>query len=554
MPQAHGPNADPSRNNSLLSTLLSTFAKTLGPCASCRNTHTFSRRCDPILFGAVVVLALGMRLIDLERGSPWYDEVLTLYFLDADNFASFVQEQRAAEGTGSFAYLVIAWIATHYLPGDPVATLRGISIALGLFSLAGTYYMGLRTLGRYAAVTSSLLLALSLTHIFYSQGIRPYALLMAASTFASIAFLQAYAHPRVSSGWLGANTLLNVLVVWSHMLGPLLLLSQGLTLWIHRGRQVKQWLVWGACQLPGVAALGYFWIRTLDWNFVWRVAPDIPPQGLPEVLGYFHVLLGTRLERQTVGLANFMHTQVSLDTAILLGASIGLVLAAWLLIRYDITKDPPEGQCTWDPKFALSYLFLWLFAPALILFTLDNLWTTLFFARYVFHTSIPLVLLVAIGFSRFPTPWLRNSLAGLLVCALAYQYLAFEGPLRHDYKATFNTILHADGLDDPIIGYPFYYRRTVIYNWQRLFPPTEAPIPEILWPEDRSELLKHLREHSLSHGRSWLILHEHVCAPSELETDLRNMGLDFERFRIPGGMPPIFVYEVWKKVNAHHHG
>ncbi|MFP4172875.1 MAG: hypothetical protein ACLFV4_08180 [Candidatus Hydrogenedentota bacterium] len=529
-----------------------TFQQKLCPSRLCERACTFSYqyRYDFIILGAILALGLCMRLIGITKGSSWYDEVLTLYFLDADSFVAFVREVRAVESTGSLGYLVIAWFATQYLPGDPVLVLRGISIALGLIPLAGAYYIGRQISGRYAAVISPLLLAVSLTHVFYSQGIRPYALLMAAATLASIAFLNTYANSQISKGWLGANTLLNTIVVWTHMLGPLLLVSQGLTLWICKGRQVKQWLAWGACQLPGIAALAYFWIRTIRWNHVWEVTPDIPPQGLAEVFGYFHVLLGSRHESQTVNLADLMHTQVSLEVVILAGAIVGILGSIWLLIHCYPKRNSNNGNSPRDTRFTVIYLFVWLLAPAVILFVLDHVWTTMFFARYVFHTSVPLAVLIALGLNQFSTAWLRNGIAGILICALAYQYLAFEGPLRNDYKATFDTIREADGVDDPIIGYPFYLRRTVLYNWRRLYPASKDSLPVFLWPENRIELLKYAREETLSQGRSWLILHPHALSPAELEADFHSLGLDFKRFRIPGGMLPVFVYKIRNEDNT----
>ncbi len=493
---------------------------------------------DGALLGGILALALAFRLAGIMREHPWLDEVMTLFHLHEASFGEFVAGVRRTEGTASFAYLPLAWGAVRLIPGGHVLVLRGVSIALGLASLAGVYVLGYRAAGRHAAVTATLFLAVSQTHVHYSQEIRPYALLMAAAALSSIAFLNAYARPTPSKRWIALNTAANAVVVWAHMLAPLLLAAQGLTLWGLMMRRYKRWIAWGLLQMPAVILLAVLWIRTLDWELVGDVTGHVGLPGIADLRGYFHVLLGT-LFHHTPDLTVFMRTGKTLELGILALGGIGLLGSAWAFVRP--MRAPRAAPSMWEPRFAILYLSLWSLVPAGALFLFSYVWMPIFVVHYVIHAIMPLALLVTIGLGQLPGRWLRGGLAALLILAAAHEHLAFAGPARPNYADAFQPIVEADAGEETIVVYPPHYELTVAYNWRRLHG--GRPEPRLETVEDLEVAPDLLAERSAK-GRAWLLVHGRWTVPSELEERLRAADLVIERYPIPGGVRRLFVYEA----------
>ncbi len=148
---------------------------------------------------AVLALALGLRLVALDRFSYWLDEALQSYWL---------------HGTWSFLWKSLKFDAFHppldYVVGRLLEALgpadweRKIPAVLwGVGTVAALGVLASRRAGRTAGLVTALLLAASPFHVRYSQELRPYSLGLFAFSFALLA-LDVHLGARTAWSWAGA--------------------------------------------------------------------------------------------------------------------------------------------------------------------------------------------------------------------------------------------------------------------------------------------------------------------------------------------------------------
>ena len=120
-------------------------------------------------------------------------------------------------------YLSLQYVLARYLGLEPPA-LRFISFVAGLLSILLIYALGASAFNRTAALVAAALLAASPVHIWYSQALRCYALLLFWVLLALYALVRAYR--KDGWGWWIVFVLANVAVVWTHYLYVVFLFAE----------------------------------------------------------------------------------------------------------------------------------------------------------------------------------------------------------------------------------------------------------------------------------------------------------------------------------------
>lgn len=130
----------------------------------------------------LLVLAAALRFFQIGQQSFWADEVFSMWIIP-----------RGDDGLHSFfkgplhAALLFFWsIWGGY--GDVWA--RSLSAVLGLGTLPLLYLLGRRLGGNTVGLTAAFLLAVSPFHVWYSQEVRNYALLMLVAVLSQVCFLR----------------------------------------------------------------------------------------------------------------------------------------------------------------------------------------------------------------------------------------------------------------------------------------------------------------------------------------------------------------------------
>ena len=136
----------------------------------------------------IFAAALALRVWHITAECPWYDEIITLRYLNAPSLADFLASVRLENGAVPPLYLALeyGW-ARLAVPSE--TSLRLLSVAFGELTVVMTYLMGRRLFGHVAGCVAAAGLAVNASHVVYSQEIRMYALTTLLAAISAYTFL-----------------------------------------------------------------------------------------------------------------------------------------------------------------------------------------------------------------------------------------------------------------------------------------------------------------------------------------------------------------------------
>ena len=186
-----------------------------------------ARRPDPasppdrsrlVVLGLVLGLALGLRLLGLQRNELSFDEAFSALVASASP-TEILAELNNDSSPPLYYLLLYLWRA---VAGSGPAALRGLSVLCGVTAVFLAYRLGRRLWGADVAWLGALLLAVSPLHIYYSQQVRPYALfvLLALGSLSCLEWLK-----RSKSSYVGLfYSFVTALALYTHNYGLFLLI------------------------------------------------------------------------------------------------------------------------------------------------------------------------------------------------------------------------------------------------------------------------------------------------------------------------------------------
>ncbi len=211
----------------------------------------------------LLALAAGARCYELHNESVWLDDYFSAAYLDESGLFTFLSSQRHENWEMVPVYYSLQYYWTRPDPGN-ITWVRMLSVICGLGAVALAYFAGCRAFGAYAGRIAGLCIALSPYQIFHSQGIRPYALIVPLALL-SCWMLYTWATDGSRKACL-LHYVCNFLLVWTHLLTPVLFIAQGIALLSLRMR-LKKLLLWSGLQLFLILQ-AFLWTTTID------TAPD----------------------------------------------------------------------------------------------------------------------------------------------------------------------------------------------------------------------------------------------------------------------------------------
>ena len=216
------------------------------------------RRLGPA-FWIVMALALSLRLLRLGRQSFWADEIASVEAGRA-SLVSLIGWYQVDPHPPLFYFLVKLWLAV----GDAEWWLRTISVLAGVLTVAVTWLLGRRLIGRAAATAGALLLTFHPMAIWLSQELRSMALLGFLSVL-SVYLLVRYLDEggrRLRAAYIAAT----VLMCYTHYYALFVLAFEALWVFLERRRaaagprQTFLSLVW-------IILLWAPWLPFFAWQF-----------------------------------------------------------------------------------------------------------------------------------------------------------------------------------------------------------------------------------------------------------------------------------------------
>ncbi len=237
--------------------------------------RTFNRK---IL--AILLLALGLRLLGIVSRPIWYDEAFSILFSEK-GLSAMLYGTLAPTGIGSadihpLGYYTMLWMWMKIF-GRSLVAARSLSILAGLISVYMVYLIALEaTADTKTAYISMLFAALAPFQIHYAQEIRMYAFL------AMWLLLATYAYQRGASGggwvWWGLFSISAAFAQYSHNLAAFYLVSLALLPILQ-----KNWRAFRNMVISGIGALIIYspWLAQLPAQFnkvqnaYWVGRPDV---------------------------------------------------------------------------------------------------------------------------------------------------------------------------------------------------------------------------------------------------------------------------------------
>ncbi len=217
-----------------------------------------------IVFILILLLASGIRFYNPIFRSLWGDEVDSLfriYNFSLHNFhyepiSIFDRLQLALfnplKGHHLPAYYLLLGVWTALFGFGEIAV-RSLSVILGILCVPITYWLARELYDDQTARLSAFLMAISSFAVFYSQEIRPYALMLFMSTASSLFFWRIFFGKAGLANWIGYFVSSFILIL-SHIFGGLAISAQSLYLlfvWFQKQRRQK------IIQLAGAQVLLY---------------------------------------------------------------------------------------------------------------------------------------------------------------------------------------------------------------------------------------------------------------------------------------------------------
>ena len=478
------------------------------PASLPSNAVHFNRSGPVVVLFAILLLGFGLRLHRLGDQNIWWDE----------GHAIWAARQSLAQVTNITArdvhpplylWLLHVWMR---LTGESEFSVRYLSLAGGMLTVALAYVVARRLIGRRAALLATLLLATARFHIWWSQEARMYVW----ATFFGLLSIYYFIRLRQRANtvwWLYVFS--SAAALYTLYLSILVLVLENLftafTVW-RRPRKRRVLFNWGLSQVSILILYAPWFYTALS-----RTRTDVARTSFP-----FHAIwqlygtvlttgISTDLDRYTWLLVAFGILAVS-GIGLLLwdrsqpqrygfsGREVGLLLLLPLvlppLVVYGLSI--PRG-IFYSPKPEARYLLL--FAPlfyVLIAGTLASFWPKGRWGQAITGTAIVLVL-------------------GTFVSVLPGYYV--DRYLSDDYQTAMTTLAAYAQPDDAVLlvsgdRYPVF-----LYHYHRQFPDGDGPVVYLMprhntlfAPENVESELDPLSE---QHSRIWLASFERAMQDPE---------------------------------------
>jgi len=412
----------------------------------------------------ILLLGMGLRLYRLGDQSVWWDE----------GHAIWTARQSLVETTSITAHDVhpplYLWLLHFWLrlTGESEFAVRYLSLIGGVLTVALTYVVARRLIGRRSALLATLLIATARFHIWWSQEARMYV------WAAFYALLSIYLFARLRHGgtrvwW--AFVLASAAALYTLYLAVLVLLIENLfvalTVW-RKPRRRRFAFAWIVAQL-GVLALYAPWL----YLALSRIRADVAKTSFP----FFRVwqLYGTVL-------ATGISTDLDRYTWLLVAFGL-LIVAGIVLLIMDRGQPQRYGFAGWEIGLLLV---LPLFLPPLIVYVL-SIPRGFFYspkpeARYLLLFAPFFYILLAgtiVGFwQRGRWEKLVSAIAAVLVLGTSVSVLPmyYAGRyLRNDYQMAMCALAAYARPEDAVMlvsgdRYPVF-----LYHYHRRFPDGDGP-------------------------------------------------------------------------------
>ncbi len=484
--------------------------------------------------GMVCAIGFFLRTAWLPHESAWYDEICGWNHLDAPTLAVYLEapETKPDDAIQFMKGAPVYFILQYYwarIAGLSVLAARLVPLVFGVAIVPLAMALACRLYTRRAALVTGWCCAFSQILIYYSQELRPYALVSFLALVSMYALIRAIEEGRVL--WLFLHGAANGLMAFTHLFAVPLMAAQFLFLVLTRHRDRRRLALWVGGH-AGLGAVLLAWVLTVDAESIGRTVTLYRRPSLHDIANVYLTYAGGRVSQLSP--ADFLPQGINLDALLALFCLGCVAWLGWTSLRREEAGNREATSHRVPPREAYLLLLLWLLAPVAFVTAMSYAWKPALNARYLAYCSLALYLLTGGGVAAIRSGLARAGMTLCLALLMGYQALAMaQGPFRPDYRTAAHIISTEAASDDRIfvlkdinlVGMHFYWpgapdRLEVLGGEQDLFQQAEAT-------------------HRQGHG-FWVVMWRWDRL-DRWEQFLTANGVTFEKRRL-GGMPSLFLY------------
>lgn len=370
------------------------------------NEAVETKRLSILLTVALVVLFIALRLWRLSASCLWFDEIFSVHAA-RHGWAELLRFAAADIIHPPLFYLLLKmWIS---FGGGSLLWLRLLPALISIAAIV-PFLLLCRELELKQSEWNLALLLLAVNGylIKYAQELRMYSLLMFLSLCSLWLFVKFFQAEVASRKQLGCLFLVNLLLVYSHYAGWIVVVVQCLALVIWQRRKTKPFLI----------AVALLLLAYSPWAFLVRANAE-PGKGLAQNIGW--VTRPTLRDlTQLYALLNkpFWFTQSTAARPYdLLTALFAILILGGPLVFLSVRVWRPLGFVNNADVKTFRVLFLFVLAPVMIVFSLSwllpqSVWGT----RHLIIVAAPYAALVSVAIIRSPGSWLKIAVGLILGC------------------------------------------------------------------------------------------------------------------------------------------
>lgn len=407
------------------------------------------RRLEYVILAGIVLLGLALRLFDLTGESLWFDEAYAVWSSNMDIASLRVLWEWRIE-FALFYVLLHFWICAF---GQGEHAVRLFMALIGTVSIAPMYVLTKNLFSRRVAILAAFLLAINPDHVWYSQEVRSYALVV----LFTILSLTAYWRLLRGGGWHWwiAHALLTGLGFHLHYYMGWIVLAQNLYLARHLWSRRHAGMAGGARRLllwwivdefvvlviaaPAIVVFLTYLLERNQWG--WLAASYVPPKPSDVVFLFTTYILGPTF-RRPVALRWVM---------LLLFGVLGAVgwWRAFQVARRDRGSHQPGIGL--GPTESTVFCTVAMCVPLLTLFVMGQ-FLTVWVTRYMLVFLPVFIVMVSAGLATLRPPvLLLTVLAGLGIGQVYALSLNYRVPQKEDWRGIAEYVRGQTAPDDLIV-------------------------------------------------------------------------------------------------------
>ncbi|HPC17053.1 MAG TPA: glycosyltransferase family 39 protein [Candidatus Hydrogenedentes bacterium] len=504
--------------------------------------------------GAVMALALALRMYRLGEQSAWIDEFQLAGNLDAPSMATYIQLLRFRGRDGFPFYYIIFyywnWLGACFGVDGPYF-LRLLALLCNMASIPLLYVLTRSFFGRAAAGLAVLCFALSPTQIWYAQSIHVTAFWQLLA-LVSIFGLHRAVCTRRPGWWLLVSTA-NLMMVWTQPFAVFLVGIEGVYILWRLRPHFREAVAWTGLQ---------FLLCLSIFAWMWRAFRDVqkPEEDFTYLLPSLKSFLADWLaddavisndpfvfQGQTWGFLSSRAQQVVVDAhawidwALIAFSGLCIAYCAGMVV-HALWKGGHDRFRTPGAAHGAALILAVALCPVWIHLLVTVAWRPIILPRFTSYSALAVYAAVAGGIAFLPWRTLRKSAIGLLMFFYAYQLsLALPAAQRTDYGAAVRHIAAEARPDDTVlVAGTFISWEAFRYNAGNL-PFEILPACSLDAASDKAARLLAANGHAV-----WVVIEPFVFTLPPLEQFEQNLaahGLSWSRRLFPG-MNGLYLYRI----------